>query len=836
MQLKEQLTKIFEKKRLVIWYDRNNEFSETVQELLPDGVELLRIENNEFGLKTRIYSEKETRFLLYSNKQKPEPQENWLLDVVVAGHEFSAERVALWMQELGLPDVFRGFIEARQQFFNSEARRRKLETLLKGESEQLSESRLALLMITVITGGFPLMDDILILLLKDEKEGGEKFRQLQKYGLTEFIESYLMTVFRMKEKLESIAVLAGFLFSNEFDRHIPVEGGKLTSRKDQWSPAAASFFNNWMNNAGQKEVFAHFSKLYEEGSNIESKIAASGYESFIDCKAPECIEQGIVRGLANALVNRSINADRINSIISTRRYFFYFTDYSRLYTALHQAALLLETVKLYPPEFKTAAEGFKYYLQFGARIDRCYRRYYAEIKGKQHEGVLGKVTEAVEQVYLQTFIFNLEVAWKRAVESLGKWQFTDLIMQNRFYNTFIQPLRGTEKKIFVIISDALRYEAAVELTERLLKLDRTEAKIEMMAGTVPSYTQLGMAALLPNATLGIPAGSDAVTVDGKPASASYREARLVERNPKTRVFTAQAFNAMQQEEGRDAVKSVEVVYIYHNKIDATGDDKTSEDDTFDAVLGAFDDIENIIRKIAQFNGTNILITADHGFYFQQTKLPDSEFIDSSLYGNVDQLKRRVAFGRNFTKDDNVIKFTAEQLGLASDYEFLFPVGRRNFRLAGAGSRFVHGGLSLQEVAIPVIKFTKKRSTDSEPVGITVIPRTSNMITTNNPVFDLMQTRQVGDRIREREVIAGIYAEDGTLLSDEQTHLFNLQGSDPRQLIRTVRFMMRGDIEKYNGSTVELIVKDKEKRPMAEQEIVRVPLLLSISITNDFDGF
>lgn len=832
MQLKEQLTKIFEKKRLVIWYDRSNEFGETVEELLPDGVELIRIANNEFGIKTRIYSEKERKFLLYSDKPKPEPNENWLLDVVVAGHEFSAERVALWMQELELPEGFRAFVEARQQFFNSEARRRKLAEKLAKEEEKPTENRLALLMITVVTGGLPLMEEVLTILLTDEREGGEKFAQLQKYDLTGYISAYLEAVFKMKEKPASMGVLADFLFSNEFDRHIPLEGQKFTERKDEWSPAAASFFNNWMNNSSQRDVFDHFSKLFETESGIEGKIAAHGFERFIDCKAPECVEQGIIRGLANSIVNKSIKAERINTIITTRRYFFYFKGYEHLYTALHQAALLTEAVKMNPPGFVTVEEGFKYYRQHGAQIDGCYRRYYAAIKGKQHEGVLGRVTALVEQVYLQSFIFNLEVAWKRALESIGKWRFSSLIMQNRFYDSYIHPLRGTDKKLFVIISDALRYEAAAEFTERLNKLDRAEAKLEMMAGIVPSYTQLGMAALLPNNSLGIASGNDAATVDGKPAGAGYREARLMERNQKTRVFTAKSFTDMSQEEGREAVKSVEVVYIYHNKIDATGDDKMSEDDAFDAVDEAFDDIENIIRKIAQFNGNNVLITADHGFYYQQTRLADSDFIDSSLYGNVEQLKRRVAFGRNFITDDNVIRFTAEQLGIESDYEFIFPVGRRNFRLAGAGSRFVHGGLSLQEVAIPVIKFTKKRSTETEPVGITIIQKPSNTITTNNPVFELLQTKPVGDKVREREVTVGIYAADLTLLSDEQTHLFNLQGSDSRQWMKRVSLVMRGDISKYNASTVKLIVRDKEKR----QEIAGVELFLSISITNDFDGF
>lgn len=832
MQLKEQLTKIFEKKRLVIWYDRNNEFGETVHELLPEGVELIRIEGNEFGIKTRIYSEKEGKFLLYSDKPKPEPKENWLLEVVVTGHEFSAERVALWLQEMGLPGVFRDFVEARQLFFNSDARRRKLVEKLSKEEEKLTEARLALLMITVVTGGLPLMEEVLTILLTDEMEGGEKLAQLQKYGLNGYIAAYLESVFKMREKPDSMKVLANFLFSNEFDRHIPPEGQKFTERKDEWSPAAESFFNNWLNNSSQQKIFDHYSKLFEEGSGIEGKMTAHGYERFIDCKAPESVEQGIIRGLANAVVNRSVKAERINAIITTRRYFFYFANYTNLYMALHQAALLLEMVKLYPPEFSTAEEGFKYYQQAGALIDGCYRRYYTAIKGRQHEGVLAKVTATVEQVYLQSYIFNLEVAWKKAVESLDNWRFSTLIMQNRFYDSYIKHFRGSERKIFVIISDALRYEAAVELSEMLQKIERAEVQIEMMAGVVPGYTQLGMAALLPNNSIGITTGSDAATVDGKPAAAQYREARLTEQNPKTKVYRAQDFVSMQQDEGREAVKALEVVYIYHNKIDATGDDKTSEDDAFDAVAGAYKDIVNIVRKITQFNGTNVLITADHGFYYQQTKLSDGDFIDSSRYGSVAQLKRRVAFGRSFMTDESVLRFTAGQLGIDSEYEFIFPAGRRNFRLAGAGSRFVHGGLSLQEVAIPVIKFTKKRSTETEQVGITIMQRVSNTITTNNPVFDLMQTKSVGEKVREREVTAGIYASDMTLLSDEQTHLFNLQGSDKRQLMKTIRFVMRGNISKYNASTVKLIVRDKEKR----QEIAGLELFLSISIANDFDGF
>ena len=834
MQLKEQLTKIFEKKRLVIWYDRNSEFSESVRDHLPEGVELLRVENNEFGIKARIHTEKEKRFLIYSNMPKPDPQENWLLEVVVAGHEFSAEKVALWLQDLGLPDSYRAFVDMKAAFFKSEVRRKRLADLISSE-DKLTEQKLALFMTSVAINTNPVMDDILLTLLKDEAEEGEKFETLRKFGLIDFVSDYLSTVFKFREKFESASSLAGFLFRSEFELHIP-DAGQKTGTKIDRAPAAASFFNNWMNNNSYRESFGHFSRLFEEGNRVAEKIAAHGYAKFIDCKAPEQVEKEIVRGLALAVFNRSVKAEAISGIITTRLYFFYFNEYAHLYDALYQAALLFETVQLFPPVFTTADEGFKYYQQKGAVIDTAYRKYYTSIKGKKHESVLEKVTGLVEQVYLNNFIFNLEVAWRKALEGRERWSFPTLLMQNRFYDNYIKPFKGSEKRIFVVISDALRYEAAADLTERLRKIERFEAKIEMIAGVVPSYTQLGMAALLPNTRLGLLPGSDLVAIDGKPSAASYREGRLLEANPRSKVFSYGNFVAMPNDEGREEVKSLEVVYIYHNKIDATGDDKISEDDTFQAVEEAFKDIEQIIRKIAAFNGTNVLITADHGFYYQESKLPEQNFIDSAEYGEIEGVKRRFAFGSHLNPGERVMKFTAARLGLEGDLEFIFPTGRDSFRVAGAGSRFVHGGLSLQEVAIPVIRFNKKRISDSEPVGISIISKASNTITTNNPVFELMQSKPVSDKVREREVTMGIYAEDDTLLSDLQTHLFNLQGNDARQLVKSVKFVMRGSISQYNNKPVSLIVRDKETRSSNDPVVVEMKLFLSLPVENDFDDF
>jgi hypothetical protein len=53
-RLIESLTKIFEKERVVFWYDSKAEFAERFESLDLPEVEKIRIENNEFGIKYRI--------------------------------------------------------------------------------------------------------------------------------------------------------------------------------------------------------------------------------------------------------------------------------------------------------------------------------------------------------------------------------------------------------------------------------------------------------------------------------------------------------------------------------------------------------------------------------------------------------------------------------------------------------------------------------------------------------------------------------------------------------------------------------------------------------------
>ena len=79
---------------------------------------------------------------------------------------------------------------------------------------------------------------------------------------------------------------------------------------------------------------------------------------------------------------------------------------------------------------------------------------------------------------------------------------------------------------FVLVSDAFRYEAAAELVDELNGKYRFKATLAAMLGVLPSYTALGMAALLPHEQLGYKPGGE-VLVDGKPCAGLEQRSKIL---------------------------------------------------------------------------------------------------------------------------------------------------------------------------------------------------------------------------------------------------------------------------------------------------------------------
>src|SRR5262249_6757742 len=191
--------------------------------------------------------------------------------------------------------------------------------------------------------------------------------------------------------------------------------------------------------------------------------------------------------------------------------------------------------------------------------------------------------------------------------------------QRRFFENYVQPFRSKGQKVFVIISDALRYEAAMEFAERLQSANRWTAEVEAIFGSLPTYTQLGMASLLPGKRLAVDAATATVTVDGRSATGTDNRSEILRSACDAKAMAIQAEEFLDlntKTDGRALTRDHEVIYIFHDHIDSVGDKSKTEAKALDAVEQAFDELEQIIKKETNINGNNILPTASHGFALQ----------------------------------------------------------------------------------------------------------------------------------------------------------------------------------------------------------------------------
>lgn len=143
-------------------------------------------------------------------------------------------------------------------------------------------------------------------------------------------------------------------------------------------------------------------------------------------------------------------------------------------------------------------------------MDLHYRRFYYHLDKVRNNSIFEELETLVENIYTNGY---LDIISKEFSKRLNYNVLAEKYkLQKDFYNNFVANRAG---RVIVIISDAFRYEAVKELVEKLNLNEKMDASIEPQTGILPSYTELGMAALLPNKDIEI-SDDYRVYVDDKP--------------------------------------------------------------------------------------------------------------------------------------------------------------------------------------------------------------------------------------------------------------------------------------------------------------------------------
>jgi uncharacterized protein (TIGR02687 family) len=389
-----------------------------------------------------------------------------------------------------------------------------------------------------------------------------------------------------------------------------------------------------------------------------------------------------------------------------------------------------------------------------------------------------------------------------------------------------------DKKAVVIISDAMRYEVGEELGSRIRQEDRFDATVDAVLGVLPTYTQLGMAALLPHASLKHSPDAKTVLADDQPTNGTAPRSKILATVGGTAI-QAEDFRALNADERRVLFKANKVLYIYHNVIDAIGDKQGTERSVFEAVEQTLNELVDLVKKAASANATNIFITADHGFLFQDEVLPEQFFLSTKPEGDdMKVINRRYVLGRGLKVDYAFTTFTSAQLELTGDLEIQIPKSIHRLKIPGGGSRFVHGGATLQEVVVPVVSINKKRKSDTRQVNVEVWPE-SDKITTSQVVVRLFQSEPVSEKVQPRTVRAGLYVGE-TLISNHSEFTFDEVSSDKRDRYKNANMLLSQESNDYNNRAVEFRLEEKIPNTSQWRTYATAMYTLKRSFVADFD--
>ncbi len=837
--------------RLVFWYDPEQSFQEVLASLVIPDVTILDMAGRSlFETKKRIeLDEPKRRFLLYFPYAEPEPDKDWFLDIRLYSEQFYADANSLLLNELGLSKMsLRAHLRSRQEFFANKQRTAALKRFItENEDERSLDRKMLAVLVKADSASLP---DILLSLLKDyslglEAEALPLMEAIIKFKLAEALWLSVAEDFAYEVNDPSVPDFVLKLFCTELWSQI--EGAERdwllanVLKKASGRATALAFMASWRDSRSYAQYHDRISHLLGQRLGVADKCASYPPQQLVECVSFEAVEQALIRGLVGALLDRSTALDRslFEGILSRRlveHWCLSRKEYTAIYEAMRNAELLLHLRQRFVDGFHYASAKAMYeaYLTDVYQFDQAYRLFNEHVQTLVNVGaeILRQLAEAIENLYTQWYVYEVGFAWDRLLEQeqrLTNWCLPGIASQYNFYQDRVKPRLASKqtKRIFVLISDAFRYELAQELSVMINGEQRFKAELSSHLGVLPSYTPLGMAALLPHKILAYQVGSGTVLVDGQ-STVGLENRNTVLQNYKGLAVSSKELLSWSNQEGREKIRDSEVVYIYHDTIDFICDKQGGEDRTPQVCRTALAELSALIgRIINRLNGSQVLVTADHGFLFQQKALAKSDKTELSLKPNgAIEAKKRYVVGENLPSNELYWKGrVADTAGALGATEFIVPKGAQRFHFVG-GAKFVHGGAMLQEICVPVlyIKELQKEQVakhEQQRVGVVVVSQPIKLVN-NIDKISFIQTDAVAEGFIARQLEVYIVDSANRLVSSRETLNFDSSAKMMDERTREARLKLVGsDFDRHAAYT--LVLEEYETHTRYQQYAVTIDL-------------
>ena len=498
-------------------------------------------------------------------------------------------------------------------------------------------------------------------------------------------------------------------------------------------------------------------------------------------------------------------------------------DYALLVARFYQKALSLGSLTLNTPDEYVMRYQEDYYV-----VDQLYRQaeelYFKIDPSCELFTTIQQTKSNLDQNYAKlSNRMNLE--WTRCIKEAGGMKEVHLLRQYDFYDERIKPI---QKKVVVIVSDALRYEVAQELIGELAK-SRHIATLKPALAMLPTETKYCKPSLLPHNELKLYGQGDKqdMAVDNHILDTTEKRSDHLQRYRDGAICvpfeTVAEYNT---DKNREIFKH-SLVYIFHDVIDKTGHDGNAKQVT-QACREAITELGTMIPKIhASYNVTEVYVTSDHGFLFNDIVFAEKD--KHKIEEETMERSSRYYLTYSDKEVNGIIKFSLDEVSGMVNGEDVFvavPQGTNRLAAPSGGYMFTHGGAAMQEIIIPIITSRQERGDNKQPVGVMVLDRKLSM-QASRLRFKLLQTEAVSMDMKERIVNVALYHNDEAVTPVKTIALDKTDPSLDNRKIQVDLTLNRN----VDAKVLQLKVFDvtDELNPLIKENVTNNTL-----IENDFD--
>lgn len=812
IEAKAQLDKMFKKqtdfRHIIFWYDPQKDFIDEIKNDSFENAKIVMYNNNPFSLKVLLEIEDTTsNYLLYFSCEKPKDIDNWLLDILLYSEEYYADITALTMRKLGLETSnLRGVINEHLTFFDSKERINQLQKRIN-ITDKTSQFDFEMAMMGVLTKAEYDKIDYIVKELIFEFENGKKYKDLDKYNFKNTLWNLIGEHYYYSgiEDIESLAksLLVTAVDQNKF----------LIFDSPQWknmiiknSSEAACYFVNEILKKDKR--YAQLQESLAISLRISDLISSKGIDSLRESDEFKVFDSYIIKTISKALVNGSYDFDFYLKVINDFRLTTkWYEDFKNEYDFLKYSILLKKNANISIEPGLLPQDYINEYCENYYVVDNYYRHAineYSKISEPYEYETL--LVNDVDNTYENTFLSKLGGEYSRSLMKIQpSYDFGSVELSKYFYkNKVNRPV----KKQFVIISDALRYEVAVDLLRELNneKSFKGGFKLEHQVTTLPSITSFGMASLLPNEKISYK--DKQVYVDDMPTNTTEARNKVLKKYSNS-YAAIQYENIMKMNvaELRAYMSDKSCLYIYHDTIDNAGE---HDFDVFEACNKAVKEIFDCVKKIYNTLQTSFYtITSDHGFIYRNKKIDESSKYPTLAPLGLDDYSQRYAIISDNTELNDSNVFDMNYLN-DCNMKVYTPYSYDLYRKQGGGIQYIHGGASIQEMVTPIISSSGMFTINallSEPAKVR-LKSTNRKIMNKSFSLQFEQCEKVEGKKREANLIVYFVDENNNIVSEEKVIIANKTTDNISERTIDVRFLLKNE-EFSRNKRYFLVMKDAD---------------------------